>query len=590
MANILEQAKAFTQKLSITQKVIIVTAIIAVLTILVVVLMNSVKSTADYSVLYSDLNPEDAAKIVENLKENKVEYELKDGGGTILVPKEKVYEMRVELAGQGLPASSTVGYEIFDKSNLGMSEYVQKLNYKRALEGELARTINSLEEVKSTRVHIVLPEKALFKEDQKQPTASVTLQLKPNKTMSQATVAGIQNLVAKSVEGMQPDAVTVVDHKGRIISTEPIDKSSIAGMTAAQHQQQIEVEQYLSQKVQSMLDNVLGAENASVKVTADLNFTQIEKTITDYDPEKQVVRSEQNITEKSQSTDSLSYPAVNMAKDQSNVISNYEISQSIEKIVNEVGNIKRLTTSVLINGTTKIVDKNGKKVIEYTPRTKEELQQLELAVKNAVGYDPNRNDQISVLNVPFDNSYYEDIIKDSQPVEWYNVPENRKLILLVAIIILTLIFMFRLLQSKYIKDRIRIALSLPENVAIAKEEVEEEEEPEEDLSDFQTNEDELLLLPGELPEQLMLESTPSEEEHGISFAPEAELDEKSLAAKARAELDKADSQDLTEERLIKMEMKKKIQEFVDDKPDDAVKLVRIVLSQDLMNLMKSGNP
>jgi flagellar M-ring protein FliF len=590
MANILEQAKAFTQKLSVTQKVIIVTAIIAVLTILVVVLMNSVKSTADYSVLYSDLNPEDAAKIVENLKENKVEYELKDGGGTILVPKEKVYEMRVELAGQGLPASSTVGYEIFDKSNLGMSEYVQKLNYKRALEGELARTINSLEEVKSTRVHIVLPEKALFKEDQKQPTASVTLQLKPNKTMSQATVAGIQNLVAKSVEGMQPDAVTVVDHKGRIISTEPIDKSSIAGMTAAQHQQQIEVEQYLSQKVQSMLDNVLGAENASVKVTADLNFTQIEKTITDYDPEKQVVRSEQNITEKSQSTDSLSYPAVNMAKDQSNVISNYEISQSIEKIVNEVGNIKRLTTSVLINGTTKIVDKNGKKVIEYTPRTKEELQQLELAVKNAVGYDPNRNDQISVLNVPFDNSYYEDIIKDSQPVEWYNVPENRKLILLVAIIILTLIFMFRLLQSKYIKDRIRIALSLPENVAIAKEEVEEEEEPEEDLSDFQTNEDELLLLPGELPEQLMLESTPSEEEHGISFAPEAELDEKSLAAKARAELDKADSQDLTEERLIKMEMKKKIQEFVDDKPDDAVKLVRIVLSQDLMNLMKSGNP
>jgi flagellar M-ring protein FliF len=590
MANILDQVKAFTQKLNVTQKVIIVTAIVAVLTVLVVVLMNSVKSTADYSVLYSDLNPEDAAKIVESLKEKKIDYDLKDGGGTILVPKEQVYEMRVELAGQGLPSSSTVGYEIFDKSNLGMSEYVQKLNYKRALEGELARTINSLEEVKNTRVHIVLPEKSLFKEDQKQPTASVTLQLKPNKTISQATVAGIQNLVAKSVEGMQPDAVTVVDHKGRVISTEPIDKTSIAGMTAAQHQQQIEVEQYLAQKVQSMLDNVLGADNASVKVTADLNFTQIEKTITDYDPEKQVVRSEQNITEKSQSTDSLSYPAVNMAKDQSNVISNYEISQSIEKIINEVGNIKRLTTSVLINGTTKIVDKNGKKVIQYTPRTKEELQQLELAVKNAVGYDPNRNDQISVLNVPFDNSYYEDIIKDSQPVEWYNVPENRKLILLVAIIILTIIFMFRLLQSKYIKDRIRIALSLPESVALAKEEIEEEEEPEEDLSDFHMNEDELLLLPGELPEQLMLEATPTEEESSYAFSPEGELDEKSLAAKARAELDKADTQDLTEERLIKMEMKKKIQEFVDEKPDDAVKLVRIVLSQDLINMMKSGNP
>ncbi len=585
MAGFVEQVQTFSKKLSTLQKVIISVSVFAVLIVLGAILLSP-KSSSDFGVLYNDLTPEDAGKIVETLKSKEINYDLKDGGSTILVPKDKVYELRVELASSGLPGNSTVGYEIFDKTNLGISEYVQKINYQRALEGELSRTINSLDEVKASRIHIVIPDKALFKEDQKEPTATVTLQLKPDKNISKATVVGIQNLIAHSVEGLTPENVTVIDHKGRIVSPDPIDKSSVAGLTAAQHQQQIDVEQYLSQKVQSMLDNVLGTDNSSVKVTADLNFTQIEKTVTDYDPEKQVVRSEQNITEKSQSTDSLSYPAVNMAKDQSNTISNYEIPQTIEKIVNEVGNIKRLTVSVLVNGTNKIIDKKGAKSLQYTPRSNEELQQLELAVKNAVGYDPNRNDQVSVLNVPFDNSYYEDMIKDSQPVSWWDVPENRKLVLLIAIILISIFFMYRLLQSKYIKDRIRIALSLPKSVAISKEELEEpEEEPEEDISDFNLNQEEFLMLPNELPEQLMLESTPSEEESNLTLTPVSELDKESLAARAKAELDKADTQDLSEDRLIKMEMKKKIEEFADDKTDDAVRLVRIVLAQDLASLM-----
>lgn len=587
MASLLEQAKTFSNRLSTLQKVLIISAVIGVIVILGVILFAGGKSNANMSVLFKELTPEDASKISTKLKENGQAFALEDGGTTILVSKEKVYETRIDLAGEGLPNSGIVGYEVFDKSNLGMSEFVQKLNYQRALEGELSRTINALDEVKSSRVHIAIPEDALFKEDQKQPTANVSLHLKPNKNVSNSIVAGIQNLVASAVEGLNPENVTVLDGKGRVISADPLDKASLAGLTAAQHQQQIEVEQYLSQKVQSMLDNVLGVDNSSVKVTSELNFTQIEKTITDYDPEKQVARSEQQITEKSESTDSLSYPTVSMAKDQANLITNYEIPQTIEKIINEVGNIKRLTVSVLVNGENKIVEKDGIKTLQYTPKTKEEIDQLTLAVKNAVGYDPGRNDQVSVINVPFDDTYYQDLIQESIPIPWYKQPNNQKLLLLIAIIMLSIFFMFRLLQSKFIKERIRIALSLPKTVALDKSAVEEveEEEPEEELVDLGFDNDEMLLLPADIPEQLMLESTPSEQDEQFALSQESDFDQTSLAAKAKAELDKVETPDYNEDQLMKIEMKNKIQGFVDTETEEAVKLVRILLAQDAANIM-----
>jgi flagellar M-ring protein FliF len=587
MAALLEQAKTFSNRLSTMQKVLIISAVVGVLAILGVILLTGGKSNADMAVLFKELTPEDASKITANLKEKGIEYELVDGGSTILIPKENVYESRIELAGEGLPNSGIVGYEIFDKTNLGMSEFVQKMNYQRAIEGELSRTINALEEVKSSRVHIAVPEDALFKEDQKQPTANVSLHLKPNKNISNSTVVGIQNLVASSIEGLNPENVTILDGKGRVISADPLDKASLAGLTAAQHQQQIEVEQYLSQKVQSMLDNVLGVENSSVKVTSELNFTQIEKTITDYDPEKQVARSEQQITEKSESTDSLSYPTVSMAKDQANLITNYEIPQTIEKIINEVGNIKRLTVSVLVNGENKIIEKDGVKSLQYTPKAKEEIEQLTLAVKNAVGYDPGRNDQVSVINVPFDDTYYQDLIQESIPKPWQEQPENQKLLLLVAIILLSIFFMFRLLQSKFVKERIRIALSLPQTVALDKSaaEEEEEEEPEEDLVDLGFDNEDMLLLPADIPEQLMLESTSSDQDEQFALSQEADFDSASLAAKARAELESADTPDFSEDQLLKIEMKNKIQGYIDTETEEAVKLVRVFLTQDVISML-----
>ncbi|HOV91746.1 MAG TPA: flagellar basal-body MS-ring/collar protein FliF [Candidatus Kapabacteria bacterium] len=572
MPTIKEQVQNVAKRYRTWQIAVGVIAVLAVIVGLVYLIVSS-NSRSDYAVLYNELSAQDAGKIAEKLKESKVQYKLEDGGSTILVPKDQVYETRIQLASEGLPESNLVGYEIFDNTNLGMSDFVQKLNYRRAMEGELARTINSLEEVKSSRVHIVIPEKALFKEDQKEPTASVTLQLKPGKTISNASILGIQNLIAKSVEGLNPDNVTIIDYRGKIISQEAIDKNSIAGLTASQQQMQMQTDQYLTQKVQSLLDNVLGVENSSAKVTSDLNFTQIERTITDYDPNRQVIRSEQNITEKSQATDSLNFPAVNSAKDQSNTITNYEIPQTVERIVNEVGNINRITVSVLVNGKTQIVEKNGTKTLEYTPRTSEELEQLTLAVKNAVGFDPLRNDQISVLNVPFDNTYYEELLKENKPVPFIEKPENQKLILLIVIILISVFFMYRLLHSKIIRDRIRIAMNLPKSVELRRD---EEVGREMEFEDLKLSDEDLLLMPAALPEQLMLGVPNVGEEN----TPELSLSELGQESLMRGDFSKATSSQLNEDRMMKIEMKKKIEEFIDTKVDEGVRLVRLMMGEE----------
>ncbi|HPD34534.1 MAG TPA: flagellar M-ring protein FliF C-terminal domain-containing protein, partial [Candidatus Kapabacteria bacterium] len=321
------------------------------------------------------------------------------------------------------------------------------------------------------------------------------------------------------------------------------------------------------------LDNVLGAENSSAKVTSDLNFTQIERTITDYDPNRQVVRSEQNITEKSQATDSLNFPAVNSSKDQSNTITNYEIPQTVERIINEVGNINRITVSVLVNGKTQIVEKNGTKTLEYTPRTPEELEQLTLAVKNAVGFDPLRNDQISVLNVPFDNSYYEELLKENKPVPFMEKPENQKLILLLAIILISIFFMYRLLHSKIIRERIRIAMNLPKSVELKRD---EEEGHEMEFEDLKISDEDLLLMPAALPEQLML-GVPNLGEENTPELPLSELGKESLT---RGDISKATASQITEDRMMKIEMKKKIEEFIDTKVDEGVRLVRLMMGEE----------
>ncbi len=589
---VIEQSKNFLANLTMMQKWIFGAVAGALILVGAYFAFSLNEDPVEMGVLYKSLDPAEASKIIDYLKTSEIPYKLTENGTAILVDQSRVYDTRIALAGQGLPESGVVGYELFDKTNLGMSEFVQKLNHKRALEGELARTISSLEEVKRVRVHIVIPEKALFKKDQRPPTASVTLHLNSSRSSNKLNIDGIQNLVASSVEGMKVEDVSVVDQRGKLLSESPFDESTLAGRTALQHEQQRRVEEHLTSKVQSMLDNVIGTGNSNVEVSAELDFTSIEKTVTDYDPEKQVVRSEQSIVEKSASSDSLSYPAVNMSKDQANNIQNYEISKSVEHIVNSVGNVKRLSVAVTINGTHDVVTNDqGIKEMQYVPRGEEEMQNFRDLVQNAVGFAPERGDKISVLNIPFDTTWEEDALKIVQEQPWWKIEENQKLMLLGLAILITLIIFWRVLRSKLIKERMRIALSLPAEVTMGLEELEEDEdeieaeedEQEELFEELDLDEDEMMLLPAELPEQLLLEGEKlvKEKEEEMELDESDEIDSESLAARARASLEQADSPELTEEALMKIEIKQKVESYLDEETEDAVKLIRLLLSQDL---------
>jgi flagellar M-ring protein FliF len=388
-----EQIRTLLAKLTLPQKALIagsaVAAIVAIFTLV------SLMSRPTYVTLFANLNAQDASKIVERLKEKKIPYKLDDVGKTVLVPKEQLYDLRLSMAGEGLLQSSTVGYEIFDKTNLGASDFVQKLNYRRALEGELARTILTIDEVEGARVHIVIPEKALFKEDQKEPTASVVLKLRSGK-LTPDNIEGIGRLVASSVEGLNAKNVSIMDSHGNILSSN-VQSNSLAALSATQYEMQHKVETYLASQAQSLLDGVVGQSNSIVRVTADLNFNQVEQTVEKYDPDGQVVRSEQSTEEKTAQTDSLPPGS------RTNAITNYEISKTLEHIVSGTGNVNRLSIAVLINGKPKQVMVNGKQETQIQPRTADEITQLTDVVKKAVGFDVRRNDEISFVNLPFDN-------------------------------------------------------------------------------------------------------------------------------------------------------------------------------------------
>ncbi len=388
-----EQIRALLAKLTLGQKVLIggsaVAAIVAILTLV------NMMSKPTYVTLFANLNAQDASKIVDRLKEKKIPYKLDDSGKSVMVPKEQLYDLRLSMAGEGLLQSSTVGYEIFDKTNLGASDFVQKLNYRRALEGELARTILTIDEVEGARVHIVLPEKALFKEDQKEPTSSVVLKLRSGK-LSPENIEGICRLVSSSVEGLNTKNVSIMDSHGNILSTNT-QSNSLAALSSTQYELQHKVETYLARQAQSLLDGVVGTNNSIVRVTADLNFNQVDQTVEKYDPEGQVIRSEQATEEKMAQTDSLP-PGT-----RTNAITNYEIGKTLEHIVSGTGNVNRLSIAVLINGKPKKIEVNGKQETQILPRTAEEITQLTDVVKKAVGFDMRRNDEISFVNLPFDN-------------------------------------------------------------------------------------------------------------------------------------------------------------------------------------------
>ena len=420
------QIRDFSRRLTGTQKLAIggVTLIAMAGFVGLIMLVNQ----PSFGVLFNNLNPQDASKIVNKLKEREIPYRLDDDGKTVLVPKEKIYDMRLSLAGDGLPQSSVIGYEIFDRTNLGVSDFVQKINYRRALEGELARTILQLAEVEGARVHIVVPERSLFKEDEKSATASVVLKLKSGLPLKNEAIQGITHLVSSSVEGLEASNVTILDSRGFLLSntTKP---NSIAAMTSTQYEMQRSVETYIAQKAKSLLEGVVGLGNALVQVNAELDFRQVERTMEQYDPDKTAVRSEQLTEEKSVESDSIP-PST-----KSNNVTNYEVTKAVEHVVENVGSIKRLSVAALVNGTQHEVKKDGGTTTEYQPRQQVELEQLTDIVKKAVGFNVQRNDEVSVVNLPFGTGLQkEDLVYEKEPFSDYNDVMEKVLVLVSMIV------------------------------------------------------------------------------------------------------------------------------------------------------------
>src|SRR5574337_352262 len=437
----------------------------------------------DMATLFSQLNPSDAGAIVEELKSGKVSYRVVDGGTRILVPSGVVHETRLHLATRGLPQGGGVGFEIFDRTTLGTTDFVQRLNYQRALQGELARTIGQLKEVTAARVHLALPQPSVFTEQEKPATASVVLNLRPGARLTPEQVRGIVHLVSSSVEGLNADRVTVIDTSGKLIAR-PADKGSNSGSTG-QFEAQEAVETELERRIRTMLEEILGPNKATVRVAAQMDFTIVERTEERFDP-RGVIKSEQRTTETQHSSTTTPSAVAGVAANvpdqsatqppsgQSTAKSTkeaetvqYDVSKVLERKVFAPGQLKRVSVAVMVDGSYKTVaDAKGGDRKEYVPRKSEEIEKIKVAVKNAVGFNASRGDEVEVVEFPFDTSAMEKeralMDEAERKAFWYALVKQA---LTVVGVLLALIFVLRPL-IRLLKERRPPAFDAPGRLSI----------------------------------------------------------------------------------------------------------------------------
>lgn len=373
----------------------------------------------EYRVLFNNLSAQDASSVITKLKEKNVPYKIEGNGSLILVPAEQVYELRLGLVGDGFPKDGQVGFEIFDRTDYKTTQFVQGLNYQRALQGELARTISSFKEINSSRVFIVLPKDSLFVEDAKPASASILLDLKSN--LPPERLAAIIHLVASAVEGLAPEHVTVVDTKGRVIFKGGNNTETNAMLSNSQLDYKSKVESETSRNVQSMLEGIIGDGNAIVRVTADIDFNKVNLNEEEYDPSATSVRSKRDIEESAQAGNAPPEAALTTinqragvvpsesvsqnGKKKKDILTNYEINKVTRVVFKPAGTVKRLSVAAVIDGKYEVEKlKDGTVKRNYIPRTEEELKKFEDIVKSAMGYSEDREDRISVTSIPFSES------------------------------------------------------------------------------------------------------------------------------------------------------------------------------------------
>ncbi len=414
-------------------------------------------TTPPMSLLYSGLDASDSGAIVQQLESMQVPYRLVGDGTTIMVPEDQALRLRMSMAQQGLPSGGAVGYEIFDRGNsLGSTSFEQNINRLRALEGELARTIRSLNQVSAARVHLVLPERELFSKDDRKPSASIILRTRG--TLSPGEVQAIQHLVASGVPDLKPGEISIVDQNGTLLAAgdgTPVGEAATANEMADRRNQ---YEDKVKSAIEKLIGSVVGTDHVRAEVSADLDFDRSTVNAEIYDPESQVVSSSETNTETSNSNEKSGATASkdisvagnlpeaaaaqgtgngrtsNESKSQELVV--YSISKTVKNEIHEAGAVKRLSVAVLVDGT---YAKGADGTQTYQPRSEAELKQIDELVRSAIGFDEKRGDVVKVSNLQFEQPDLPAV--DDAPAGMFDFgkPDIVRLIELGALVLISLL-------------------------------------------------------------------------------------------------------------------------------------------------------
>ncbi|GAA7710815.1 flagellar basal-body MS-ring/collar protein FliF [Helicobacter pylori] len=418
---LLQRIVDFFIKLNKKQKIALIAAGVLITALLVFLLLYPFKekdyAQGGYGVLFERLDSSDNALILQHLQQNQIPYKiLKDD--TILIPKDKVYEERITLASQGIPKTSKVGFEIFDTKDFGATDFDQNIKLIRAIEGELSRTIESLNPILKANVHIAIPKDSVFVAKEVPPSASVMLKLKPDMKLSPTQILGIKNLIAAAVPKLTTENVKIVNENGESIGEGDIlENSKELALEQLRYKQNFE--NILENKIVNILAPIVGGKNKVVaRVNAEFDFSQKKSTKETFDPNN-VVRSEQNLEEKKEGAPKKQVGGVpgvvsNIGPvqglkdnkepekyEKSQNTTNYEVGKTISEIKGEFGTLVRLNAAVVVDGKYKIVLKDGANTLEYEPLSDESLKKINALVKQAIGYNQNRGDDVAVSNFEF---------------------------------------------------------------------------------------------------------------------------------------------------------------------------------------------
>lgn len=372
-------------------------------------------STPELKLLYSDLSTTDAAAVAAKLEENDITYEISADGSRISAPEDQIGRARMLLAAEGLPNGGSLGYELFDEqSGFGTTNFVQNINQVRALEGELARTISSLDNIRSARIHLVLPQRELFSRESRPSSASVFLGVRPGANVARQQILAIQSLVASAVPELKISNVSIIDSDGNLLAKGEEDADNL--LSAQAEEMRRNFESRLSDKIEDQVGRIVGFGNVRAIVTAEMNFDRISTNEELFDPETQVVRSsqvtEESNTERDPTPEDISVQnnlpgvggdllvdnAPSAESTRLEEVTNFEISRTVRNTVREAGEITKLSVGVLVDGRY-TTDEDGQRV--YEPRSQEELDQIEALVRSATGFDDMRGDSLEVVNLQF---------------------------------------------------------------------------------------------------------------------------------------------------------------------------------------------